>query len=400
MRVPDPIKTQVLELIESFHQNRPIEVSKPVTGFCRDKPVTGLPYQIPISVVASLLAAEAPVGGGDVSPWISCGYPRSSGDVWQNVWDDKWDKTWERLERPHIEMFNQLADQVNRCIWQIDNTFAIAEPGDGYGALKQLIEYGLIQEIDSNPATARQLLDWVLDCGLHMDGVPEIAREAIAKKRWNILSALEIGQQQPVDRHEYWHRKYKEQLAKTDVNYWQWRDNPESWEICPELTSLLSLPEPSLDTCRVLECLSEGKDPFFKPEVKFNGSFSDLTTYLQAGKLGNCKPEVKQAYRQAFIQWHLSALAQLGEDLLKSIYKVVYGCRWQLIEDIINPMSGEWWEVMGVSPNASVQEVKSAYKKLARLWHPDTNPSPLALERMTRINEAFEQFKKTCNSFR
>lgn len=38
---------------------------------------------------------------------------------------------------------------------------------------------------------------------------------------------------------------------------------------------------------------------------------------------------------------------------------------------------------------------------LGRLYrHPDTNPSPLALDRMTRINEAFEQFEETCNSFR
>lgn len=393
MRVPDPIKPQVMELIEGFHQNRISDDFLPVTSLPQQKPVTGLPYQIPISVVASLLATEAPVGNADDQPGIMCGYP-------QDLWTDEWDENWEKLERSQVEQFNQLADQVNRCIWQIDNTFAIAAPGDGYGALKQLSEYRLIQRIDSKPATARQLLDWVLDYDFRMDNVPEIAREAIAKNRFDILTALEIGRHQPVNRRNYWHQKYKEQLACTAVNYWQWRDNPESWEICPELTNLLSLPEPPIDTCRVLECLAEGKDPFFKPEVKFNASFLDFGTYLQMGKLGNCEPEVKQAYRQAFIQWHLSALAQLGEDLLKSIYKVVYGCGWQLIEDIINPMSGEWWEVLGVSRDASAREVKAALKRLAKVWHPDVNPSPFAGERMTRINQAFEQFEKTCNRIR
>ncbi|MFX8864335.1 DnaJ domain-containing protein, partial [Acinetobacter baumannii] len=35
-------------------------------------------------------------------------------------------------------------------------------------------------------------------------------------------------------------------------------------------------------------------------------------------------------------------------------------------------------------------EVKNAYRKLARAYHPDFNPDPKAHERMATINAAFE----------
>lgn len=52
------------------------------------------------------------------------------------------------------------------------------------------------------------------------------------------------------------------------------------------------------------------------------------------------------------------------------------------------------YSVLGVDPSASDEEVKSAYRKLARKYHPDNyvdNPlADLAEEKMKEINEAYE----------
>ncbi len=56
------------------------------------------------------------------------------------------------------------------------------------------------------------------------------------------------------------------------------------------------------------------------------------------------------------------------------------------------------YSVLGVSPNASDEEVKKAYRELARKYHPDNyqnNPlADLAEEKMKEINEAYDTITK------
>ena len=50
------------------------------------------------------------------------------------------------------------------------------------------------------------------------------------------------------------------------------------------------------------------------------------------------------------------------------------------------------YDILGVSPNASADEVKRAYRKKARENHPDLNPNdPGAAARMNEINEAYDR---------
>lgn len=50
------------------------------------------------------------------------------------------------------------------------------------------------------------------------------------------------------------------------------------------------------------------------------------------------------------------------------------------------------YDILGVSPDASPDEVKKAYRKKARENHPDLNPNdPGAAERMNKINEAYDR---------
>jgi molecular chaperone DnaJ len=50
----------------------------------------------------------------------------------------------------------------------------------------------------------------------------------------------------------------------------------------------------------------------------------------------------------------------------------------------------DYYEILGVSKNASEAEIKSAYRKLALQWHPDKNKSPEAETRFKEVNEAYE----------
>jgi DnaJ-domain-containing protein 1 len=54
--------------------------------------------------------------------------------------------------------------------------------------------------------------------------------------------------------------------------------------------------------------------------------------------------------------------------------------------------SGEWWEVLGVDSDAHPHEVKLAYRRLARQYHPDINRSASAICTMQAINKAYENF--------
>ncbi|MFH1181778.1 MAG: molecular chaperone DnaJ [Candidatus Woesearchaeota archaeon] len=52
-------------------------------------------------------------------------------------------------------------------------------------------------------------------------------------------------------------------------------------------------------------------------------------------------------------------------------------------------MAKDYYDVLGVPKNASKEEVKKAYKKLAKKYHPDLNPNnPGTVEKFKEINEA------------
>ena len=52
------------------------------------------------------------------------------------------------------------------------------------------------------------------------------------------------------------------------------------------------------------------------------------------------------------------------------------------------------YQVLGLTPDASDEEIKQAYRRLAKKYHPDRNPGDEeAARQMQRVNAAYEQIK-------
>ncbi|CAN1212887.1 hypothetical protein TUMEXPCC7403_21960 [Tumidithrix helvetica PCC 7403] len=54
------------------------------------------------------------------------------------------------------------------------------------------------------------------------------------------------------------------------------------------------------------------------------------------------------------------------------------------------PSSLDWWQVLEVNPDASIDEVKASYVRLSKEAHPDRGGTK---ERQQQINQALEIYK-------
>ncbi len=52
-------------------------------------------------------------------------------------------------------------------------------------------------------------------------------------------------------------------------------------------------------------------------------------------------------------------------------------------------MKKNYYEVLGINMNATLKEIKHAFKTAALKWHPDKNKNAEAEEKMKEINEAY-----------
>ena len=53
-------------------------------------------------------------------------------------------------------------------------------------------------------------------------------------------------------------------------------------------------------------------------------------------------------------------------------------------------MAKDYFAILGVSKEATPEEIKRAYRKRARDLHPDVNPDPHAQEQFKEVSTAYE----------
>ncbi|HON57445.1 MAG TPA: TerB family tellurite resistance protein [bacterium] len=139
------------------------------------------------------------------------------------------------------------------------------------------------------------------------------------------------------------------------------------------------------------------------------------------------KEALNSQYRleDILVQWNTLANPQLNYMLLDLLYQIamadgmMHSTEEKFINQIVSQLGisetihkqirgayissiNQYYEILGVSPNADNQEIKKAYRNLVTQYHPDKLISKglpedmikFAQEKMNKINEAYEEIRK------
>lgn len=108
----------------------------------------------------------------------------------------------------------------------------------------------------------------------------------------------------------------------------------------------------------------------------------------------------KQRLVAALEPWKQRAIKRLGRLGARTQVQKCYGDDLADLLFLTPPVSGYWWQILGVSVDSPASTVKAAYKKLAQEWHPDYNSDCIseATEIMKAVNRAWEEFKTQSKS--
>ena len=91
----------------------------------------------------------------------------------------------------------------------------------------------------------------------------------------------------------------------------------------------------------------------------------------------------------AAVAAHIGALRGIDRWGVGSVRQAFAGYKRLAAGDASTP----WWEVLGIDRQAPAVTVKQAYKKLAKLHHPDRETGNL--ERFQAISKAWQEYQKT-----
>ncbi|GMS88995.1 hypothetical protein PENTCL1PPCAC_11170, partial [Pristionchus entomophagus] len=87
-----------------------------------------------------------------------------------------------------------------------------------------------------------------------------------------------------------------------------------------------------------------------------------------------------------------------ASEWLMLLLSIIQGCvAWDQQElgmyDLIEEVNQNFYELFGIEPTATTQEVKKAYRKMSLEWHPDRNSADNAAEKFRQVVGVYEVLK-------
>ena len=93
-----------------------------------------------------------------------------------------------------------------------------------------------------------------------------------------------------------------------------------------------------------------------------------------------------------FAFMYLFAMVSLYVETKKQIRRLPYNREFKLIKRIVGiQVEKDAYAILGVAENASIKDVKKAFREQSKSVHPDKNPSPAARVQFERLQTAYQQ---------
>lgn len=130
-------------------------------------------------------------------------------------------------------------------------------------------------------------------------------------------------------------------------------------------------------------------------------SYDEDKTYQNQSRESNSNPYERTHYKEKSDHKETSGRQQESKqynEQTEEEYEEEYEDEEYEEQETSESPLKKYYDVLEISENASPDEIKKAYKRLVRQWHPDTHKSSerkqMAEKEMKKINEAYDMLEK------